>query len=167
LLGLMGLTLDTGKVCAASEAATAFMTYRITFYNRTLWGLLNLADWLDLPSTSAPSTQSTAMEIWASPGASSPRDGPPRRYDDFSNTDPAFHPGDTVPLSRDLFTVLMRCECPHCGHSYARNGSWFNSIRNYFCPRCRRQVRLTYQDKLKLFGKYKVHSARTRSLPKN
>jgi hypothetical protein len=48
LLGLMGLTLDTGKVCATSEAATAFVTCRITFYNRTLSGLLNLADWVDL-----------------------------------------------------------------------------------------------------------------------
>jgi DNA-directed RNA polymerase subunit RPC12/RpoP len=58
------------------------------------------------------------------------------------------------PLSRDLYCVLMTRECPYCGHPLTREGSWFYSIRKYKCATCKREVPLTYRDKIRLFEKH-------------
>ena len=57
-------------------------------------------------------------------------------------------------LSQDAQDIFMTHRCPRCGHATTRQGSSFRSIRHYHCSACGEQVRLTYDDKLKLFREH-------------
>jgi DNA-directed RNA polymerase subunit RPC12/RpoP len=57
-------------------------------------------------------------------------------------------------LSKDAEDIFMTHRCPRCGHRTTRQGSSFRSIRHYHCSVCGEQVRLTYEDKLKLFREH-------------
>jgi hypothetical protein len=57
----------------------------------------------------------------------------------------------TMPLSRALANVFLTYPCPHCGHKLEKPGAWFQSIGQYRCNACRRDVRIRYNDKAKLF----------------
>ena len=61
-------------------------------------------------------------------------------------------------LSQDAQDIFMTHRCPRCGHATTRQGSSFRSIRHYDCSACGEQVRLTYNDKLKLFREHAVES---------
>jgi transposase-like protein len=59
-----------------------------------------------------------------------------------------------MPLSNLLRCVDLTFNCPHCGHPLLKNGSWFMSAPGFKCLGCHRQVRITYTDKVALFGKH-------------
>ncbi|TPK75333.1 hypothetical protein FJ930_04330 [Mesorhizobium sp. B2-4-15] len=59
-----------------------------------------------------------------------------------------------MPLSAALLTCKMTFECPECGFAFVKHGSWFQSVSWYECEGCRRRIRITYPDKLKLFARY-------------
>jgi DNA-directed RNA polymerase subunit RPC12/RpoP len=56
-----------------------------------------------------------------------------------------------MPLSTDLYDVVLAHACPHCGHVTEKPGRYFWRMRHYHCPRCERPVHLSYEEKLKLF----------------
>ena len=61
-------------------------------------------------------------------------------------------------LSQDAQDIFMTHRCPRCGHRTTRQGSSFRSVRHYHCSACGEQVRLTYNDKLKLFREHAVEA---------
>src|SRR6478609_2933535 len=61
-------------------------------------------------------------------------------------------------LSQDAQDIFMTHYCPRCGHRTRRQGSSFRLIRHYRCSACGEQVRLTYNDKLKLFREHALDS---------
>jgi hypothetical protein len=61
-------------------------------------------------------------------------------------------------LSQDAKDIFMTHRCPRSGHGKTRQASSFRPIRHYQCSACGEQVRLTYNDKLKLFREHAVES---------
>lgn len=58
-------------------------------------------------------------------------------------------------LTTRLQNVDLTLECKYCGHPIIKKGSWFRTSRHYFkCVECKREVRITYEDKIDLFAKY-------------
>ncbi len=45
-------------------------------------------------------------------------------------------------------------DCPYCGYGTTRKASGFQRIQFYKCSACSKKVRLTYEDKLKLFKEH-------------
>jgi hypothetical protein len=43
--------------------------------------------------------------------------------------------------------------CPHCGTARVNTGQWFRAISGYKCEGCGNAVRVTYEDKVKLFAR--------------
>jgi hypothetical protein len=43
--------------------------------------------------------------------------------------------------------------CPHCGTARVNTGQWFRAIGGYKCEGCGNAVRVTYEDKVKLFAR--------------
>ncbi len=56
-----------------------------------------------------------------------------------------------MPLSLALSNVPLTNRCPHCAHGHVKMGRWFLTIARYRCPSCQREVRMTYDAKVKLF----------------
>jgi predicted RNA-binding Zn-ribbon protein involved in translation (DUF1610 family) len=56
-----------------------------------------------------------------------------------------------MPLTKGLLDVLLSYPCPGCGHNQEKKGSWFKTIGHYPCPSCGHSVRITYDDKVRLF----------------
>jgi transposase-like protein len=56
-----------------------------------------------------------------------------------------------MPLTMGLLDVILSHSCPHCGHKHEKKGSWFQTIGRYTCLTCHRSVRITYDDKVRLF----------------
>ena len=57
-----------------------------------------------------------------------------------------------MPLTRGLLHVFLSHSCPHCDHKQEKMGRWFQSVRSsYSCPSCGQSVRMTYEDKVRLF----------------
>jgi uncharacterized protein YlaI len=54
-------------------------------------------------------------------------------------------------LSAALHSVTITLCCPHCGHSFAKKGSWVKVIRQYVCESCHQRVRMDYLTKVALF----------------
>ncbi len=54
-------------------------------------------------------------------------------------------------LTKSLLDVLLSYPCPHCAPSNKKKESWFQTIGHYTCPNCDRSVRITYDDKVRLF----------------
>jgi DNA-directed RNA polymerase subunit RPC12/RpoP len=57
-------------------------------------------------------------------------------------------------LSPQLRHVDLVLECKYCGHPVIKKGGWFMSVHNFKCERCKREVDITYKDKITLFDKY-------------
>lgn len=57
-------------------------------------------------------------------------------------------------LSANLFDVLLTFGCPHCGRALIKKGSWFKSAARFRCAGCQREVRIGYEDKIRLFAKH-------------
>jgi len=45
-------------------------------------------------------------------------------------------------------------QLPHCDLAIIKPGSWFQSVRQFNCQGCKREVRITYVDKVALFEKH-------------
>ena len=56
-----------------------------------------------------------------------------------------------MPLTKGLLHVFLSHLCPHCGHKHEKMGAWFQTISHYDCPSCGQSVRMTYEDKVRLF----------------
>jgi hypothetical protein len=56
-----------------------------------------------------------------------------------------------MPLTKGLLDVLISHPCSHCGHKHEKEGRWFQTIGHYRCPSCGHSVRITYDDKVRLF----------------
>ena len=54
-------------------------------------------------------------------------------------------------LPKGLLHVFLSHPCPHCGHKHEKIGAWFQAINHYDCPSCGQSVRMTYEDKVRLF----------------
>jgi transposase-like protein len=57
-------------------------------------------------------------------------------------------------LSESLHYVDLTFECPFCGYPLVKSGSWFRSVRRFKCEGCKREVRISYFDKVALFEKH-------------
>ncbi|SDR58272.1 hypothetical protein SAMN05519103_06066 [Rhizobiales bacterium GAS113] len=57
-------------------------------------------------------------------------------------------------LSSKLADVPLTFECAHCGLALSKKGSWFKSARRFTCAGCQREVRLTYDDKIRIFAQH-------------
>ncbi len=56
-----------------------------------------------------------------------------------------------MPLSAALANVLLTYACPHCGFAMVRRGRAFQTMARYRCGSCGREVRMTYDMKVRLF----------------
>ena len=56
-----------------------------------------------------------------------------------------------MPLTKGLLHVFLSHSCPHCGHKLKKMGAWFQTISRYDCSSCGQSVRMTYEDKVRLF----------------
>jgi transposase-like protein len=56
-----------------------------------------------------------------------------------------------MPLTKGLLHVFLSHSCPHCGHKLEKMGAWFQTISRYDCSSCGQSVRMTYEDKVRLF----------------
>jgi transposase-like protein len=59
-----------------------------------------------------------------------------------------------MPLSGKLLRVDLTFNCPHCHHAIVKSGGWFQTIGQFKCKGCKREVRLTYADKGAVFEKH-------------
>jgi len=57
-------------------------------------------------------------------------------------------------LSRKLNDVPLTLHCPHCNYALTKNGSWFKSCTRFKCAACGHGMRMTYDDKLRIFAKH-------------
>lgn len=57
-------------------------------------------------------------------------------------------------LSTRLRRVDLVLECKYCGHPIIKKGAWFMSAHHFECEGCKRDVPITYSDKVALFAKY-------------
>ena len=55
---------------------------------------------------------------------------------------------------RLLLHVDLTLECKYCGHPVAKIGNWFRVAHRFKCEGCKREVPLTYSDKVALFKKH-------------
>jgi DNA-directed RNA polymerase subunit RPC12/RpoP len=59
-----------------------------------------------------------------------------------------------MPLSPRLLDVDLTLECKYCGHTKTKRGEWFRVAHRFVCVRCKREVPITYSDKVALFNKH-------------
>ena len=57
-------------------------------------------------------------------------------------------------LSTRLRRVDLKLECKHCGHPLIKKGAWFMTVAHFRCEGCKREVTVTYSDKVALFNKH-------------
>jgi len=57
-------------------------------------------------------------------------------------------------LSPRLRHVDLILECKYCGNLVIKTGVWFISVHKFNCERCKREVFITYRDKIALFDKH-------------
>ena len=57
-------------------------------------------------------------------------------------------------LSPRLRDVDLKLECKHCGHLLIKKGAWFMTVHHFRCEGCKREVAVTYSDKVALFNKH-------------
>jgi transposase-like protein len=66
-------------------------------------------------------------------------------------------------LSTQLRPIDLRLECKHCGHPLIKKGAWFLTAAHFRCEGCKREVTVTYSDKVALFDKH-AHLAYSKAL---
>jgi hypothetical protein len=57
-------------------------------------------------------------------------------------------------LSTRLRGVDLVLECKYCGHPITKKGTWFMTVHRFECEGCKRDVPVTYSDKVALFAKH-------------
>jgi transposase-like protein len=57
-------------------------------------------------------------------------------------------------LSARLRDVDLTLECKYCGHPKIKKGGWFLVVPKFKCEKCKREVQITYKDKIALFDKH-------------
>jgi DNA-directed RNA polymerase subunit RPC12/RpoP len=58
-------------------------------------------------------------------------------------------------LSAKLLHMRMTHHCASCGQAFNRKGSWFKAARRFRCKECQADTTIGYDDKLRLFSKYR------------
>ena len=53
-----------------------------------------------------------------------------------------------------LFRLALTYHCPTCRHPLTKLGGWFTAIGRFNCDGCGRFVRLSYDEKLRLFHEH-------------
>jgi DNA-directed RNA polymerase subunit RPC12/RpoP len=61
-----------------------------------------------------------------------------------------------IGFSKQLYATELTFACPHCSHKLVKKGSWFARASGFKCAGCGRKVRISYEDKVRLFDGY-VH----------
>jgi hypothetical protein len=59
-----------------------------------------------------------------------------------------------MPLSAELLPVDLTFECPYCNNALVKRGSWFQTAHCFACASCRREIHLSYADKVALFERH-------------
>ena len=67
-------------------------------------------------------------------------------------------------LASKLDDVLITFDCPHCGVALIKKGRWFKFVGGFRCAGCQREVRIAYEDKIRLFAK---HARLAKAAPRN
>jgi hypothetical protein len=57
-------------------------------------------------------------------------------------------------LSTRLRGVDLVLKCKYCDHPITKKGTWFWTAYRFECERCKRDVRITYSDKVALFAEH-------------
>jgi transposase-like protein len=57
-------------------------------------------------------------------------------------------------LSSRLLKIDLTLPCKYCGHSMIKKGGWFLAVHRFKCEGCKREVPITYSDKVALFNKH-------------
>ena len=57
-------------------------------------------------------------------------------------------------LSTRLRPIDLTLECKHCSHPLVQKGAWFMTVHHFKCEGCKREVAVTYSDKVALFNKH-------------
>jgi hypothetical protein len=57
-------------------------------------------------------------------------------------------------LSAQLRHVDLTLECKYCAHPMTKKGDWFVVAHRFICEVCKREVPITYSDKIALFNKH-------------
>ena len=57
-------------------------------------------------------------------------------------------------LSTRLRGVDLVLKCKYCGHPKIKKGAWFMTVHHFECEGCKRDVRVTYSDKVALFAEH-------------
>lgn len=60
-----------------------------------------------------------------------------------------------MPIPHDLQDSYLTIACTRCEQPINRKGSWFKVIATFRCPACNTEMRLGYDDKLRIFESYK------------
>ena len=56
--------------------------------------------------------------------------------------------------------TCLTLECKHCGHPIIKPEGWFMRATQFNCERCKREVQLTYDEKIALFAKHSHPTSR-------
>jgi len=56
-----------------------------------------------------------------------------------------------MPLSGELLSKNITFHCRHCNRAIIKKGDWIKTAGRFKCDGCRRELRLTYDDKVALF----------------
>lgn len=57
-------------------------------------------------------------------------------------------------LSTRLRPIDLRLECKYCSQPLIKKGAWFMTVHHFKCEGCKREVAVTYSDKVALFAKH-------------
>jgi hypothetical protein len=57
--------------------------------------------------------------------------------------------------------LVLKCKC--CGHPITKMGTWFMTAHRFKCEGCKRDVSVTYSDKVALFAEH-AHLAKTKAI---
>jgi len=59
-----------------------------------------------------------------------------------------------MPLSLRLRHVDLTLQCSYCGRPLIKNGQWFMIASRFKCAGCKREVRISYDEKVTLFERH-------------
>jgi transposase-like protein len=59
---------------------------------------------------------------------------------------------------REFLDVIFVHTCPHCQHRANKTGAAIHAAGRYTCRSCKRHVRITYEEKVRLFKEQAVRS---------
>jgi len=59
-----------------------------------------------------------------------------------------------MPLSLRLRDTDLTLKCKHCDWPLIRNGNWFITASRFRCVGCKREMRISYGEKVALFERH-------------